>query len=61
MLGSMVRLLVMFRLFIVISLSVLFIKLIQFVIWPPRILIESFIFHGGFLMIFFILFDLFLV
>jgi hypothetical protein len=48
MLGSMVRLLVMFRLFIVISLSVLFIKLIQFVIWPPRILIESFIFHGGF-------------
>ena len=47
MLGSTVRHLVMFPLFIVISLSVLFIKLIQFVIWPPWILIEGFIFRGG--------------
>ena len=48
MLGSTVRHLVMFPLFIVISLSVLFIKLIQFVIWPPWILIEGFKFRGGF-------------
>jgi hypothetical protein len=56
MLGSTVRHLIMFPLFIVISLSVLFIKLIQFVIWPPWILIEGFIFRGGFFMILFYLF-----
>jgi hypothetical protein len=62
MFGSKVRLFVMFWLFIVISLSVLFIKLIFFVIWPPRILIKGFIFRGVFLMIFFfILVNLFFI
>jgi uncharacterized membrane protein YqjE len=58
MLGSMVRLLVIFQLFIMISLSVLFLKLIIFVIWPSRKLIEGLIFCVVFLIIFLIIISL---
>ena len=58
MLGSMVRLLVIFQLFVMISLSVLFLKLIIFVIWPSRKLIEGLIFCAVFLIIFLIIISL---
>jgi hypothetical protein len=60
MLAIMVMLLVLVRWFLETLLVVLFHKLILFVMWLLRFLIEDFILRKDFLMIFPVLFDLFI-
>jgi hypothetical protein len=60
MLAIMVMLLVLVRWFLETLLVVLFHKLILFIMWLLRFLIEDFILREDFLMIFPVLFDLFI-
>jgi hypothetical protein len=60
MLTIMVMLLVLVRWFLETLLVVLFHKLILFIMWLLRFLIEDFILREDFLMIFPVLFDLFI-